>query len=419
MLKQEGSNAFRSRLVCAVLSNRPLHLSGIRELFENPGVTGFEVCFAQLVDKLTNGTAITIDATGTSVTMRPGYVLGGEVEHACEGRPVGYFIEGVLPLCLFAKEPVTLRLTGATNGDGGDLCVDTLKAVTLPLLKQFGLERGAQLQVLERGLAPNGKGEVVLQCPIVRQLRPVQMLDPGFVKQVRGLAYSVRVSPQFANRMASAARGVFNGFLPDVYVATDHAKGAARHCSPGYGTSLVAESTTGCLHGTKRAAVRRRVSAPSRRSEGVFGGDGHGDKDGQGEEGDEEEDEEEEVGADAYLPAREGQRHPGVATLSDAEELGKSAAFQLLEEVHKGGCVDTSHQPLLLTLMALCPEDVSKVRLGKLSAQAVEVLRVVQASLGVTFKLKMEEPDPAAGTGATVLASCVGAGHQNISRKVT
>lgn len=37
--------------------------------------------------------------------------------------------------------------------------------------------------------------------------------------------YSVRVSPQMANRIVESARSVLNQFLPDIYIHTDHMKG--------------------------------------------------------------------------------------------------------------------------------------------------------------------------------------------------
>ena len=47
------------------------------------------------------------------------------------------------------------------------------------------------------------------------------------VKRIRGVAFSTRVSPQMTNRMVDGARGVLN--------------------SPGFGLTLVAETTTGML----------------------------------------------------------------------------------------------------------------------------------------------------------------------------
>ncbi len=52
---------------------------------------------------------------------------------------------------------------------------------------------------------------------------------------------------------------------------------------------------------------------------------------------------------------------------SVAEELGEQAAYLLLEEIYRGGVVDSSNQHLVLLFMALGQKDVSKVMLGPLS----------------------------------------------------
>jgi len=59
--------------------------------------------------------------------------------------------------------------------------------------------------------------------------------------------------------------------------------------------------------------------------------------------------------------------HGDGKTPSVAEELGEQAAFHLLEEIYRGGCVDSTNQHLVLLLMTLGPKDVSRVLLGPLS----------------------------------------------------
>ena len=66
--------------------------------------------------------------------------------------------------------------------------------------------------------------------------------------------------------------------------------------------------------------------------------------------------------------------HPSLRALTDCggvgqggrpespELLGEEGAYRLLDEIRKGGVVDTSHQSLVLQLMVVCPEDVCKVR---------------------------------------------------------
>lgn len=74
------------------------------------------------------------------------------------------------------------------------------------------------------------------------------------VKRVRGIAYSMRVAPAASNRMVDGARGVLNAMLADVFVFTDHMPGHEAGDSPGYGLSLVAETTTGLLISAQASA---------------------------------------------------------------------------------------------------------------------------------------------------------------------
>lgn len=95
------------------------------------------------------------------------------------------------------------------------------------------------------------------------------------------------------------------------------------------------------------------------------------------------------------------------------EDMGAAVTEALVAEVQRGGVVDSSHQPLVLLLMAIGPEQISRVRLGQLTPRAVQTLRVVKAFFGVTFNI---QPEPDSGT---VFLSTVGAGIKNISRRAT
>jgi hypothetical protein len=70
-------------------------------------------------------------------------------------------------------------------------------------------------------------------------------------------------------------------------------------------------------------------------------------------------------------------------------------------------------QGLLFILCALCPPDVSKVRVGQLTPYAIETLRNIRDFLDVKFIIK---PDPNANT---VTLKCVGAGVKNLARKIS
>lgn len=352
-LRLRGCTQFRQRIVSAALSGKTLRVDDIRAEDDQPGLQDFEASFLRLIEKMTDGISIEINETGTTFKFKPGIIVGGKISHDCgTSRSVGWFIEGILPLAIFAKDSLQLELTGVTN-DSLDLSVDILTNVTFPLLRNFGIE-GIDLIIKRRGISPKGGGIVLLTCPIVRELLPIHVIDPGLVKRVRGLAFCSRITPAILTRVIDSARGVLNNLLPDVYINTNHFRGAGGGASAGYSLSLVAESTTGVLYSSERTALQ-------------------------------------------------GER---------PEDVGLEGAILLLEEIRKGGVIDSSHQSLVLQLMVMGPEDVCKVRFGnQLTDTAIETLRLLRDSFGVTFKIKKDT------TTDTILLSCLGIGYKNINRK--
>mmetsp|Transcript_12648 Transcript_12648/g.32515 ORF Transcript_12648/g.32515 Transcript_12648/m.32515 type:complete len:371 (+) Transcript_12648:191-1303(+) len=370
MLKFQGAASFRARLVLATVSGRPLRLDDIRAGDEQPGLREYEASLLRLIEKVTDGCAVEINETGTRLKYKPGIVINGaRVEHDCgTSRGIGYFLEPLVLLSLFGKKPLSITLKGLTN-DGVDPSVDTWRTVTLPLLKHaVGEDAAFELKVLSRGAPPGGGGVVLLQCPAVRALQPIELVDEGMVKRVRGIAHSMLVAPQTSSRLVDGARGVLNKLLADVFIFTDHMSGKQGGASPGYGVTLVAETTSGCLLSAELTVQEgRRLAA-----------------EGGGEGGD-----------------------------VVAEDIGCKAAQLLLEEVAKGGVVDSCHQGLLLTLCALGPAEVSSVRLGPLTPHAVATLRHLRDVLDVRFSIKPE------AHSQTLFLTCIGSGIKNAAKRVT
>eukprot|EP00466_Bigelowiella_natans_P015585 jgi/Bigna1/34044/e_gw1.4.52.1 len=355
-VRLKGSKNFRYRIVSAMLSGRPIVISDIRAEDESPGIKDYEASFLQMVDLVSSGSSISINETGTKLRYKPGAIEGGrgfELKHECPtSRGIGYFLEPLLLISIFGKKPTEITLTGVTDSSK-DLCIDTIRNVTAGLIRHFGVEEKVSIKVLVRGVAPKGGGKVSSPFLFLEFCQPVSLLEPGKIKRFRGTSYVCRCSPQFANRMVTSARGILNRFIPDVYIHTDHCKGKAGGLSSGFGVSMTAESINGFVLSTQ--CIPTESSMP--------------------------------------------------------EEVGEKCAKQLVEQIAQGGCVDSNHQGMMCVLMALSPEDVSRLRIGKLSKPAIDILRLLQTFFGVTFMIK---PDNKTNT---VLLSCVGAGFQNFSRK--
>ncbi|KAN0061133.1 hypothetical protein ACQY0O_006868 [Thecaphora frezii] len=350
LLRFTGHSYFRQRLVLSILSGRPVRIDSIRPDASSPGLRDFEASFLRLIEKVTNGSHVEISYTGTSVLLRPGAIAGGNVVHDCPlSRSVGYFAEWIVVLAPFAKKELALTLRGLTAREG-DLGTDTLRTVTLPHLSLFlpletlsTLSSALELRILKRGSPPLGGGEMHLRCPTLAHLSTLNFVAPGRVKKIRGIANATRVSPQMANRIIDHARSILQRYIPDLYLFADVYRGEDSGKSPGFGLSLVATSTTGAIYSSEA------ISRPSNA----------------------------ETGQEALTP----------------EDVAALAARQLLEEVAKRGCIDAAHQPIVLTLMALGPQDVARCRMGTLTPAAIQTMRDIKESLGVTFKVKKVQPD--------------------------
>jgi RNA 3'-terminal phosphate cyclase-like protein len=408
---EDGAVQFRQRIVCSLLSHRPILLRNIRpDDVDSPGLRPYEVSFLRLIDALTNGTTMEINATGTQVRFQPGILIGGEVTHDCPvgtkteteeydpsdpslawyntARSIGWFLEGILPLAPFAKEAMTITFTGITDGASDiDPSCDYLKASAFPLMEHFGIgivdkndmmvsAQSPSLRILRRGAAPLGGGQVVFYCPIVRaELSPIDLTNNNVkFKRIRGTAISCKlVSTSMTARVAYAAKGLLHRLLPDVWIHTDAHTMKHHHCGPSPSVSLL-------LTATSTSAPTVTVSSYKNSNSTVI------------------------MSAECCLKYNEREV---------PEDLGTRCAALLLEEIRRGGCIDTGMQSLALLWMCLSPEDVSRIRLGTLSPYTVESLRLFQRMLGVTFQV---QADP---ESQTVVLSCLGTGYRNMARAAT
>jgi len=364
-IEYEGSNYLRQRLVLATITGRPVKISKIRPRHDDPGLHEAEAGFIRLLDKMTNGSKVEVNETGSSLCYQPGSLVGGRVDHQCSlSRGVGYWLEPILCLAPFCKDPLQLSLSGVTNHQL-DPSPDIIKSSCLPILRKFLLDdTGLELTIKKRGVAPGGGGLVVFRCPVKKSVRSVQVLEQGKIKRIRGVAWAVRVSPSLVNRLVETAKGVLLQFLPDIYIHTDHVTGANSGKSPGFGLTLTAETTTGAVLSAEVCSQSRTVP----------------------------------------------------------EELAEKGASLLLEEIFRGGCCDSLTQNLAINLMGLTPPDVSKMVVGPLSPYSVQCLRHVRDFMDLTFKLEtyvnQDEEDLKLGADKVVL-TCVGIGHTNLNKKTS
>ena len=343
-----------------------MRIEGIRSDADEPGLREYEISFLRLLETVSSGAAFEISYTGTTLVYRPGVLTGGKHSHSCNGRGVGYFLEPLVALAPFGKNPMALTLTGVTN-DNVDTSVDALRTVLLPILPLFGVSEGVGLKIISRGAAPLGGGKVLFTCGVVRQLSPLQRVNPGRVAKIRGIAWSTRVSPAMANRVMDASRSVLTRFIPDVFVFTDVFKGPDSGLSPGYGLTLVASSSTGAAYSAElmfQPVTRTNDDGPQPQTPDVA--------------------------------AVSAQLHEKLSNITTPEDLGHQTALALLQQLTHRSFIPAIAQWLAVLFMVLCPEDVSRILLGRLKDFTIQFLRDIHSVYGVRFKIIPNDPSTTA-----------------------
>ncbi|PSN63525.1 RNA 3'-terminal phosphate cyclase-like protein-like protein [Corynespora cassiicola Philippines] len=397
LLQFTGHRHLTTRLLLSTLTGRPIRISQIRSSSHiRPGLTPYETNFIRLLDSVTNGAQVQFSMTGTTLVYRPGLITGSaeglgasfgvirhEIPRECARRGASWWL---IPLCLlspFSKGNMNVVLHGegcvTGNTPAGDISVDTVRTAILPLFKNFGIERNIELRILKRSCAvASGKsagGEVQLVFnQQVRLPKTLHLMNPGRVKRIRGVAYAVGVPGANNSRVIEVARGILNKFVPDTYIFSDASgapliptydpkkPGEKKKGAVGFGLSLVAESSTNCLYS-----------------------------------------------ADVASPPQGG---------TPAEDIGKQCAYQLLEKIAQGGCVESTAAPAALILMSMGSEDVGRLALGRdvlASEDIVQLARDSKVFGGSGWGFRDASGEKANGE---IVVSVVGRGVGNVGRKV-
>ncbi|KAK3372525.1 RNA 3'-terminal phosphate cyclase/enolpyruvate transferase [Podospora didyma] len=397
-LRFTGHRAFAQRLVLSTLTGRPVHISKIRSSSPtHPGLAPHEVSFLRLIEAVTNGSAIDVSYSGTTVAYQPGLItgtvagagasVGDVIEHILPAncnRGITYFLLPLAILAPFSKSHVNVRFSGpgvitaATHGTG-DISVDTFRTAVLPLYALFGIPpTRIELRVLARSCAgPGGRGGGgIVELRFASQVRLPKTLHlnrkPGRIRRIRGVAYCTGVSASHNARMIQAARAVLNALVSDVHIAAQYdpsplvadknAPAKKRKIGIGFGLSLVAESSAmGVLYAADEVAPPEGGVVP--------------------------------------------------------EDIGTRCAYQLLEIIAQGGCVTGASSSTLLTLMAMGSEDVGRLRLGRDVVGREETIGLARdlKTFGASSWGVRDVDDDDSGD---VIVSVKGTGVGNVGRKV-
>jgi RNA 3'-terminal phosphate cyclase (ATP) len=163
----------------------------------------------------------------------------------------------VLPICIFAKNPVRLHVAKGGTDTTHAPTINYLRFMLLPTLKRMGVE--AEIIVQKYGYYPKGMGEATLTIKPNPSLKPVRLENFGKLKNIKGVSVCTFLADrQVAERQAKAAKETLNqnGYQAEIQVVNDQSNPYQK------GSSIVlwAETDTGVIVGADAIGELRKTS---------------------------------------------------------------------------------------------------------------------------------------------------------------
>lgn len=118
---------------------------------------------------------------GTVVNFSPGVMVGGTFKFHCSNiRGLGYYLEFLLMVSPFCKEPINATLIGCTNSVH-DLSVDAILYSWISLYRNFVENSQIKIEIKRRGVYPVGGGEIFFSSRSCMKISPINKCVVGKV----------------------------------------------------------------------------------------------------------------------------------------------------------------------------------------------------------------------------------------------
>ncbi len=153
-----GGQILRYALVYSLFKKEPFRIFNIRKGRPNPGLKAQHLNILKALKMITNS-EVKGDFLGSlEIEFKPGEILGGKVflDFQTAGS-IPLFLQTILPVSIFSKNPVFLHLKGGTDVPGA-MTFDYFENVILKVVSK--IIKDIDIKILRRGYYPKGGGEV-------------------------------------------------------------------------------------------------------------------------------------------------------------------------------------------------------------------------------------------------------------------
>lgn len=319
-----GGQILRTSLALAAVMKREIRVFNIRAGREEPGLRAQHLTGVRALAQICNADSRGVQIGSTEFTFSPTGLRTGVFRFDVgTAGSITLVLQSLLPVLPFASSELEVDITGGTDVKWSPP-IDYLRLVALPLLARMRVN--VSIRKFVRGHYPRGGGLVSVRSTPTGMLTSLTGRERGEVVKIGGTSHVSNLPKHIAERQAeSAANEITNAKLPRPEISIDTGS-ENRNQSAGSGIVLVARSDTEAL-----------------------------------------------LGADCL-----GERG------KPAEEVGRLAGRQLVEEISSGKFLDKHMGDIIVPYMALA-QGISDVSISRMTQHTITNVRVAEAVAGVRF----------------------------------
>ncbi|MFX0114140.1 MAG: RNA 3'-terminal phosphate cyclase [Candidatus Hodarchaeota archaeon] len=330
-LMEGGGQILRTSVTLAAITGKKVLITKIRANRPNPGLQRQHITGIRAAAALTQSNVKNLQIGSQIFEYEPHKLEGGKFRFDVgTAGSVSLVIQTILPIALWAENPIKIELTGGTDVKWSPP-IDYLRFVFFPILKKI-LHAEIKLNLLQRGHYPKGGGRVTLEIsPLKKKDYEIQMKTGGAPGTVLGRSHCVRLPPHVAERQAESATIFLRNLNLDVgEIKTEtYPRAMDKHRGAGSGIVLYVETDKGAI-----------------------------------------------LGGDSI-----GERGP------KAEKVGKEAAFRLHSAIESGAAVDRNLGDMLIPFMVLSPRE-SLFSVSEVTKHLLTNIEIVKKFSNREFRLE-------------------------------
>jgi len=213
-----GGQLLRMSIALSSITKKPVKIVNIRAKRPKPGLAAQHIAAIEAIVRLCSGEVKGLKKGSQVVEFCPSEIAGGKAAlDVGTAGSVALVLQASLLPSLSASNPVDLRIKGGTDVKWSPP-FDYFRNVFLPVIKKMGAR--ANLELLRRGYYPRGGGEIDAHIEPIKAFRPLNILNKGRLKGIRGLAHVSNLPKTIAERVrAEAEKNLENSGRAEVDIA--------------------------------------------------------------------------------------------------------------------------------------------------------------------------------------------------------